>query len=463
MARLPAWLPPRTLRDRLTVLFAVGSSLVLLAVLGLVYAVTSGQLRSAVDEGLQARVRTIAVAAAQGNLVVVDQDPYAQVLDSRGRVVAASPAAPDFPVLSNTQVVLATDRTLDYEGSVPELGDHARLLAVPVPELGEVAVVGASLDTVRQGQQTLLLVLGLAAPLLVAGLTYAARRVVGAALGPVGALTEKAATVSAGTAVRTLPVPAGDDEVARLAHTLNGMLARLHEAYARERAFVDDASHELRTPLAVLRGELEMGLASGDPDEMRTALVAAQREVLRLGALADDLLVLAREGAGTLVTRREPVDVARSVDGVAGPLGEVLGLAVQVTTPDGTRPLATGDAARLEQVWTNLLTNGARAGARTIRVLVHEDPASGLVRVEVADDGPGFPDETLPTVFERFTRGDAARTRTRHGPATSDEAGGTGLGLAIVAAIVRAHGGQVSADNGSPLGGARVSVTLPRA
>ncbi|MDQ1425854.1 MAG: two-component system, OmpR family, sensor kinase, partial [Acidimicrobiaceae bacterium] len=124
---------------------------------------------------------------------------------------------------------------------------------------------------------------------------------------------------------------------------------------------------------------------------------------------------------------------------------------IEVAGPD---VLMNGDPGRLEQVFTNLIANARRHARSRVAITVREVPGYG-VEVEVADDGPGFPEHLLPVAFERFRRADSARRRD------SAPSGGTGLGLAIASRVVMAHGGTISAANGPPLQGAVVTVRLP--
>jgi two-component system OmpR family sensor kinase len=244
-----------------------------------------------------------------------------------------------------------------------------------------------------------------------------------------------------------LPAVPGDDEIARLAATLDAMLARLAVAFDRERAFVDDASHELRTPIAVLRGEIELALAAfEDPAEVRQSLLAAQGQVARLARLAEDLLLLARERDGSLLVHREPVDLVDLALAEAGTLGPAVGVRLTVR---GEPVVVEADADRLRQILANLAANSAAAGATEARIQVDAD--RDTARLEWADDGPGFTPAMLESAFERFVRGDASRTAIS----------GAGLGLSIVRAVVSAHGGSAAIRNGPPLGGAIVTVRLP--
>jgi signal transduction histidine kinase len=288
------------------------------------------------------------------------------------------------------------------------------------------------------------------APILIGVFAAAGWLVVRATLRPVDVLTREAAAISSVETDRRLPTVPGDDEIARLARTLEGMLGRLRVAFERERAFVDDASHELRNPIAVLRGEIELALSALDErDEVERSLVSALKEAERLSRLADDLLLLARERTGSLVVRQEPVDLLELADSESRRLASLLGLRIEVS---GDHAVVLGDSDQLRRVLVNLLHNSAAAGAHTVDVRVTSSTSTATI--EVADDGPGFPPAILDSALQRFVRGDAART-----PGTS----GAGLGLAIVRAIITAHGGTVEAHNNSPLGGAAVTATVPPA
>jgi two-component system OmpR family sensor kinase len=256
-----------------------------------------------------------------------------------------------------------------------------------------------------------------------------------------------------------LPLVRGHDELALLSRTLNGLLDRIGAFLDRERAFLDDASHELRTPLTVLRGELELSLSDPDPERARQGVRAALVEAERLSELASDMLVLARQRGGGLTLDRTEVELAAWLAATVNGLGMALDLDVTVKAEEDIS--ASIDTGRVERVLINLLNNADSAGATQVRISVFAEYDDSGARsahatnvIEVADDGPGFDPAVLPRAFERFARADGPR-------ADSADAFGTGLGLAIVAALVDAHGGTVTADNASALGGARIQVRLP--
>ena len=238
-------------------------------------------------------------------------------------------------------------------------------------------------------------------------------------------------------------------EVGQVGSALNTMLDHVeasldqrHRSEQQVRQFVADASHELRTPLATIAGYTE--LARRRPETSGTALDKVETESSRMTALVEDLLLLARLDSGRPL-EREPVDLSRllleAVDDARVVDAE---RSWRLVLPDA--PISvTGDAARLHQVVTNLLTNARRHTPPGSTVTV-TGSAGGFT---VHDDGPGFDPDLAPHAFERFTRGDASRNR----------AGGAGLGLSLVHAIVAAHGGTV--DLASVPGDTTLTVHLP--
>jgi signal transduction histidine kinase len=437
---------PRSVRTRLVLLFSVGTALVLLMCLLVLHEALDRQLDGALANDLSGRYDDLSAAVDARDLRTVADDPLAQLYTSDGALVAGSRGFHDRRLLTPAQV-RATGRQQTISAELP-VGVHAVEADVQIlagPTHGYVLAVAARSDVVDNAGGRQLVVLALAAPLLIAGLAAAGWVIVRATLRPVGLLSREAAAISSLDAERRLPVVEGDDEIARLAATLNQMLARLQVAFARERAFVDDASHELRTPLAVLRGEIDLALgALDDRGEVEQSLRAAKSQAERLTRLAEDLLLLARDRDGTLAVNRQPVDLSDLLREEAAGLGAALKIGIDVT---GDPVVLDADPSRLRQVFANLAANSAAARASHVQVSLRR--SHGDVVMEWADDGLGFPPALLESAFERFVRGDTARTET-----------GAGLGLSIVRAIAAAHGGSVSLGNGPPLGGAVVSVSV---
>lgn len=437
-----------SLRLRLTFLAAAAAAVVLTVGALLLY----GGLRSAIDDAVttELRVRAGDVAAgrdprgplpAGGGLIT-------QLLTSDGDVLQPPGADP----LATPAEIRDVRGEVVLDRPIPGIGAHARLLLHPVePDRTPrtVVAVAGSTAPIQRAQERLVIVLGAAGPAMVVAVAAMAWLLTGAALRPVSRMTRTAQTISLRKPGTRLPQPAGRDEIANLAGTLNAMLARIAGTIAHERAFIDDASHELRSPLAVLRGELELGrLELGeeqDPARTRAVLDSALEETDRLVALTERLLVLARADAGRLVGAGEVVALDDLVSRVVGRI-RTEHVEVQARVGDTS---AFADPVALEQLLGNVITNAAAWA--TSRVGVQAVPEDGVVVMQIADDGPGFDTTVLDRVFDRFSRADSSRSR----------ADGTGLGLAIVAAIAEALGGSVTARNGPPLGGAVVEIRIP--
>lgn len=437
---------PRSVRTRLVLFFSVGTALILIVCLLVLHEALDRQLDGALTNDLSGRYDDLSAAVGARDLRAVTDDPLAQLYTPDGTLVTGTRGFRDRRLLTPDQVQAVT-RQHTVSARLPA-GVHYTQADVEIlvgPTHHYVLAVAARSDVVDNAGGRQLVVLALAAPLLIAGLAAAGWMIVRATLRPVGLLSREAAAISSLDAERRLPVVEGDDEIARLAATLNQMLARLQVAFARERAFVDDASHELRTPLAVLRGEIELALgALDDRAELEQSLQAAKSQAERLTRLADDLLMLARDRNGTLVLNRQPVDLLDLVRSEAASLGPALDLDISAV---GEPVVIDADPSRLRQVLNNLAANSAAARASHVQVSLRR--GHGDVVLEWADDGLGFPEALLSSAFERFVRGDTARTET-----------GAGLGLSIVRAIAAAHGGAVSLGNGPPLGGAVVTVSV---
>jgi signal transduction histidine kinase len=439
---------------RLTAAFALAMTLVLVGAGLFVYLRLKADLDESVDAGLRTRAAAI-VTAARGLGVPpagaggghVDES-FAQVLDAGGRVLDVAGGVAE-PVLGDAERRGAERVPVMVERRVAGIEGTARVLARPLPGrfAASVVVVGQSLDdrnVALSGLVTSFAVGGPLAILLASGIGYALAT---AGLAPVEAMRRRAAEVSLTGDDERLPVPGVRDEVRRLGETLNDMLDRLRASFERERRFVADASHELRTPIAVVKTEVEGALRTGDYGPgVREALVAAVEECDHLAQLAEDLLVIARAGDGALPLRRESLAVRRVLDGVRerfAARARERSRQIRLEADDDLRVRA--DRVRLGQALGNLVDNALRHGEGD--VLLTARSAAGGVELDASDEGPGFDPDIADRAFERFTRGDRARTR-----------GGTGLGLAIVSTVAEAHGGQATIVPGR---GATVRIWLP--
>ncbi len=285
-------------------------------------------------------------------------------------------------------------------------------------------------------------------PALVVALAVAIWVVVSRTLAPIEGIRAQAEAITGSELHRRVPEPPRNDEVGRLARTLNAMLGRLERSVERQRGFVADAAHELRSPITSARTQLETARTLRTDVDWSSVSADVLEDILRMQVLTEELLLLARIDAGEMRLRREPVDVDDMVDVMTAP--ERAAGARRRVDISGVEPVqALVDRVLVERVLRNLLDNAYRHARTCVAVGVRRD--NSLVRLTVEDDGAGIPESARDAVFERFQRLDEARDRDR---------GGAGLGLAIAADIARAHGGSAHAD-ASPLGGARITVTLP--
>lgn len=436
---------PRSLGVRSIV---AGSVAVLLAlgVVGVaVDLLVARHLHRSLDRSLRERAVQVAQLSASAPALLTSpgsldaplggQQLSVEVVDRRGRIVARSLALGGrvLPVQDVLRSVVARSRGRYTDA---ELGsDHLRLYVAPLAQTGGPASGGAvavaasthDLSTTLESVRLFVLVAALAAAALAAlALTMLMRR----ALSPLARLAGAAAEIErTGDPSRRLPEPLSDDEVGRLAQTLNAMLAGLERARDAERRFLADASHELRTPLTALLGNVSYLARHGTTPQLIAELEA---DAQRLARLADDLLTLSREEA------REPADEVVRLDELARAAGE--GESVKVIAPEPVH--VRGDRAALERALANLVENARRYGPVGGRITVEAAAVDARARLSVSDEGHGLQPYEAARAFERFWRG-------------RSDLPGSGLGLAIVKAIAERHGGRVSVE------GARFTIDLP--
>ena len=374
---------------------------------------------------------------------------FLQVVDPAGLVIAASERLIGVPPLRNSdQPSRLTRRTIDGLGNGPWLvettpatfGGRSELLVVVTSLRNAVA----NAEVVRNRLAVTLT--GLVA--IVAALIWV---VVGRALGTVDRMRADVTEISASRLDRRLPVPAGGDEIARLATTLNEMLDRLEIAGQAQRRFVADASHELRTPIANSRAALEV--AGAHPESADWASIATNLLVQngRMERLTNDLLMLARGQNSTDVRRAEDIVVADLIERVTQrAVPTERRLLVRNVLAQGPVTIH-GDPEQLDRMLSNLIDNALRHARRT--VIVEAVVGSSTVELRVSDDGPGVAVADRENIFRPFVRLDDHRTRGSAGT------GGTGLGLAIVEQIVEGHRGTIRVLDNQP--GATFAVRLP--
>jgi two-component system OmpR family sensor kinase len=351
--------------------------------------------------------------------------------------------------------------------TLSQLGDY-RAMACSTGG-GTEFVAALPLAPVQQTVSLLAVVAVIVSLAVLAVTGIAAALWVRAALRPLSRVAAAASAVTALTLERgevRLPAPvAGPDdprsEAGQVAVALDRMLGHVQAALARRqlsedrlRSFAADASHELRTPVAAIRGHAELALRHPGPvpEPIRRALERTAAESARLGAMVDELLLLAQLDAGRPLAR-ESVDLTRLVlDAVEDARASGPGHRWELDLSE-TPVTVPGDGARLAQATANLLMNARRhtpPGTRiTVGLELRPDRRCALT---VSDDGPGIPAEFQPSIFERFTRAERRGLEAGHG-------GGAGLGLAITSAIVEAHGGTLKVR--SQPGSTVFTITLP--
>jgi signal transduction histidine kinase len=436
------------IRLRLTVAFALAMLVVLAAAGWFVYSQLRDDLDESLNAGLESRASAVTASGEVTSGAVGDsEEGFAQLLGRGGRVVDTSGGLRGAALApTELQRAAAGERVL-VERRLPGIEGTARVLAQPAD--GEVVAVGRSLDDRDETLAGLVASFAVGGPIAVLVASVLGYGLATVGLRPVEAMRRRAEEVSLKPGDELLPLPAARDEVRRLGETLNEMLERLRRSFARERRFVADASHELRTPLAVIKTELENALRAGPDDpHLRAALTAALEECDHLTQLAEDLLVVARSADGELPVRVERLPARELLEGVRERFVDRAGRqarAIRVEAGDGLAVEA--DPLRMRQALGNLVDNALRHGDGEIVLGAVADDGGG-VELRVSDAGPGFGEDIAGRAFERFARGDAARTR-----------GGTGLGLAIVQAIAEAHGGEARIVPGP---GATVTLKLPQ-
>lgn len=388
---------------------------------------------------------------------------FRQYVDVTGAVTQIIPRGYPAPKLGTEVAETPT--------TVPSVaGDSNWRVIGAVDARGNPVVLGLSLRDVESTTHRLLVLeagVGAVVLLLLAGGGYL---VVRSSLRPLVEVETIAEAIAAGDLSLRVPESDPRTEVGSLSRSFNAMLAQIETAFAersaseaqaraseeRMRRFVGDASHELRTPLTSIRGFAELYRQGALPKsaDISRAMSRVEGEASRMGVLVEDLLLLARLDQQRPL-ERAPVDLlelARDAVQDARAIDPSRSIQLEVVAA-GPAPVVSGDAARLRQVFGNLVANALTHTPAGTDVVIRVSTSSAAAVVEVVDRGPGIPVEDRERVFERFFRADTSRTRA---------SGGSGLGLSIVAALVAAHGGSVSVTE-TPGGGATFTVSLPLA
>ncbi len=440
-----------SLRFRITTLATAAVAVVLIvggAALAVVHRTT---FTSTIDATLTQRADDIVAlmetsGTPPGELAGTETEGFAQWIDEAGVVVASTPNLFGTPPLPLALAAGRQETIQNVEGLEVD-DDIFRVLTRRID--GGLLHVGTTYDVVVESNGALVSTLALTIPILVAVLALVIWWVVGRTLRPVEEIRAEVAEIGWTELHRRVPEPESDDEIARLAATMNEMLERVEVSIGRQQRFVADASHELRSPLTRLRLELELRLADVTDRAEREVLSSTLDEVAALQFLVTDLLLLAQTDAGQANMPHANVDLDDLVVREARRIqshGRV-----DLDMSNVSAALVLGDSAQLTRALRNLLDNAERHAASQITLSLGE--VNGQAVLTITDDGPGISAENAERVFERFGRLDEAR---------SSETGGTGLGLAIARDIVERHDGSIQLTRiDGP--GASFEVRLPLA
>lgn len=354
---------------------------------------------------------------------LTESDPLDVLLDS------------DFPI-----TVAQVPDIIEQNDDVLIVGTDVRVGETPVT-IG----VSSPLRPVTTSTEAIAKAFLLFVPLLTAAIAAATWVIVGRALRPVDAITAQVDQISNDNLDQRVPQSETDDEIGRLAITMNHMLARLEQARDRQRQFISDASHELNSPIAVTQTTLEVAQRQPDATDWQATAETLQAENKIMASLVADLLTLARLEEKDQQAADQDIDLEEVCSEEARRLASDL-VHVRVEAPGRI----TGNPDHIRRAIRNLLDNAARHADQRVDVTISQHQDTTIV--EIRDDGPGIPPENREQIFERFTQLDPSRTHT--------QGRGAGLGLAITKQIILNHHGTIRADNHSN-GGAVITIHFP--
>jgi signal transduction histidine kinase len=414
--------------------------------------VTSSGASASLDPGISAYLESVR--------------DYVIVGDTAGQVLALSEVTRALPADALERLAAPLSRSdLERHSGTVDVGEPVgavRFLAVPVPDAGPAIrglLVATPTAQAAFGPADLLRSMLLIAPIILVGAGLVGYWLAGTSMRPVQTIMDEVEAISDGRSLhRRLAVPLSGDEMARLALTVNGMLARLEQSFGSLHRFTADASHELKTPLMVLRAGVERALVHpGTPPEILQSLDETLAQINQMTEMVESLLTLARADEGRAPLAVEECDLRELVVDVAetaGMLGEGVGVTEVHTVPDTPVQLAV-DRGRIREMLLNMVTNAIKYTPQGGTVTLNLEQDDESVTLSVRDTGIGIAAGDLPHIFERFWRADPARSRTGDRP-------GVGLGLAITKWIAEAHGGSITVQS-RPGRGSIFTVRLPKA
>jgi heavy metal sensor kinase len=371
-----------------------------------------------------------------------------RIADAQGKWLFRTPGTESWPV----ELLLTNNLPLRGRLTTIKVG-HGVIRVLTARVRVGTAQIGLPIDEFEEVRNGFLWLIALGSPILLLLAWMGGYWISGRALKPVDEISRAAASIGANGPSDRLPSTGAGDELDRLSEVLNGMLARLEDAFRRVTEFTADASHELRTPVAVIQTTAElMQTRPRTPEEHMAAWNRVSAETQRTADLISDLLTLARADAGKSDLEFESVDLTGVVLAAVEEmriLADSKGLSlVQIACPSAR---VLGDVDALRRAVSILLDNSIKytTAPGSVRVEVKSENS---VEVVVADTGLGIGEEDLPMIFERFYRVSKDRSR---------KTGGTGLGLAIGKWIVEQHGGEIRTES-LPGKGSTFTMVLPK-
>ena len=433
-----------SIRARLTLFFELAITIILVftgvALMNLVHHSLEVQANNQIQEVMvqtQQRFATQERNTTSFVTLPTQGDVVVQITNLTGTAVwAASSAISDAPVLARQVEDLSSSNGLAVQfintaatrPTIAQLsfGQGGTILTKRGPGLIFAFVFGGSLN---HSMNVLIVSLLVSFPmllLLAGGLIWMG---IGLALAPVESIRRRVDAIAAQDLTQRVPQTGGDDEIARMARTVNAMLDRLEAASQFQQEFVSNASHELRSPLTTLLATTERAAVDPSRADWPEVVDVVMREGRRLDSIIDGLFWLARHDEHQVETQRVEVDLDDLLFEEAQRIRTLSELSVDTSAVQPVRVI--GDPAMLKRMIRNVVDNATRYATSELRFDSHYD--DDMAVVTVADDGEGIDVASSSRLFERFARADSARSR---------RSGGTGLGLSIVTEIVDRHGGS---------------------
>ena len=442
----------KSIRTRLTLWYLVFIVVLLLIFSSVAYLILYYNLYNNLDNSLQNRANSLSGAT----LVVPRSNELLMSFDANGNVTQQIGGVTVEPSKLTGLIKKAAAGQITYLTATSTENQQVRLYAIALfnPFNGQpvVIVVGQLTTEITDVLHTFVyvIVIAMVAIIILAGLggLFLAER----ALKPVQQITKTARNIEGSDLSQRIDVKT-DDELGRLASTLNEMIGRLEESFNRQRQFTADASHELRTPLAIMQAEATLALSKErTPDDYRKSLETISQESDYMSSVIGKLLFLARSDAGKEQLNFEGVELKELITGLSAnieALAQDKGIKFAVDAKEELT--VNGDKVKLRQLFINILENAVRYTPPDGNIAISLVKQESNAVVSISDTGIGIPAEHLPHIFERFYRVDKARARAD---------GGVGLGLAIAKIIAESHKGTIAVT--SEVGkGTTFTISLP--